>query len=281
MMVHKLHSSLPLQETALVFNIDRTCGVRTVDKCLFLTVHKIDFENYQKICPDIEESLQRVIKQRMVSKLSSLGIPFLNGISDDMLYSLAKSETIEEVDNGHVVFQQGDVGDRFYIIVHGSVTVDATPNTSSGENDGEYDQATTESEAQNIGSLHAGQYFGEMSLLKDCQLRTATVTSTQKSILLSIDKESFSTLFGSNSNIHAEFELRVLKDGASLKHVLAHECGVTSFREFLEAEHAGENIDFWVAVGEYQAIVREDESNLDRRRDKAKDIFVTFCAVSS
>ena len=242
-------------------------------------MHKIDFENYQKICPDIEESLQRVIKMRMVSKLSSLGIPFLNGISDDMLYSLAKSVTIEEVDNGHVVFQQGDVGDRFYIIVHGSVTVDATNTTCSSENDGEYDQATTESVM--YGELHAGQYFGEMSLLTDCQLRTATVTSTQKSILLSIDKESFSTLFGRNSNIHAEFELRVLKDGASLKHVLAHECGVTSFREFLEAEHAGENIDFWVAVGEYQAIVREDESNSDRRRDKAKDIFVTFCAVSS
>ncbi|KAL7525496.1 hypothetical protein ACHAXR_001031, partial [Thalassiosira sp. AJA248-18] len=105
-------------ETALVFNIDRTCGVKTVEKCLFLTVHRADFENFLKICP-IEETLKTVIKQRMVSKLSSLGIPFLNGIPDEMLSSLATSVEINEVREDDVIFRQGDIGDRFYIIVHG------------------------------------------------------------------------------------------------------------------------------------------------------------------
>ena len=38
-------------ETALVFNIDRICGVRTEEKRLYLTVHNADFENFLKFRP--------------------------------------------------------------------------------------------------------------------------------------------------------------------------------------------------------------------------------------
>ena len=292
-------------ETALVFNIDRTCGVRTSDKCLFLTVHRTDFENYLKICP-IEDSLKSVIKQRMVSKLSSLGIPFLNGIPHDMLQSLATSVEIEEVPANGVVFRQGDVGDRFYIIVHGGVKVDTAATSSSstaetsdacdvaadgadndGEDEGHCSQVASADESKSpdndenvLGSLGPGQYFGEMSLVNSDatsggNLRSATVTSTQKSILLSIDKDSFQRLFGQNNNILAEFEIRLLKDMTRMKHILAHSLGIVSFREFLEAEHAGENIDFWVMVTEFQ---ESDEDNMDKRKEQAKHIFVTFCA---
>ena len=59
-------------ETALLYNMDRTCKVRTSDKSLFLTIHKIDFKNFLNICP-IEDTMKRVIKERLLSKLSSLG----------------------------------------------------------------------------------------------------------------------------------------------------------------------------------------------------------------
>ncbi|KAL3821971.1 hypothetical protein ACHAXA_004459 [Cyclostephanos tholiformis] len=269
-------------ETALVFNIDRTCGVRTTEKCLFLTVHRTDFENFLKICP-IEESLKNTIKQRMVSRLSSLGIPFLNGIPDAMLSSLASSVSINEVPKDQVIFNQGDVGDRFYIIVHGSVKVESNA-TAQNEANNEIDEMKGSSHAaaeqpvtENIvGTLGPGQYFGEMSLVSTiCHLRSATVTSTQKSILLSTDKESFLKLFGPNSNIRAEFELRLLKSSATLKQVLAHSLGIASFREFLEAEHAGENIDFWVAGNDFMNNVEVD---LEKRKEWAKQIFMTFCA---
>jgi adenylate kinase len=276
-------------ETGLVFNIDRTCGVRTAEKCLFLTVHKTDFENFLKICP-IEETLKRVIKQRMVSKLSSLGIPFLKGIPEDMLSSLASSVSINEVPKDHIIFKQGDVGDRFYIIVQGSVMVDTKPTDVANNgiedsrcvNDGDVDRssnhaATEQPVSEHIhGSLGPGQYFGEMSLVStDCHLRSATVTSTQKSIFLSTDKESFLKLFGPYSNMRAEFELRLMKSSATLKQVLAHSLGVASFRDFLEAEHAGENIDFWVVAKNFRENTGDD---LERRKEQAKQIFMTFCA---
>jgi CRP-like cAMP-binding protein len=279
-------------ETALVFNIARTCGVRTTEKCLFLTVHKTDFENFLKICP-IEESLEKVIKRRMVSKFSTLGIPFLNGIPDELLSALAATVTISEVPKDHVIFNQGDLGDRFYIIVHGSVKVenmiksptkveiDAHTDIISGSNENDSAESiTTIAESivgNSLGSLGPGQYFGEMSLVDtECHLRKATVTATQKCILLSIDNESFQTFIGSNTVIHAEFQLRLLKDSATLKNVLEHPLGIASFRDFLDAEHASENIEFWVAVKNFK-----DGASSVQRKQKGKNIYEKFCTASS
>ena len=280
-------------ETGLVFDIDRTCGVKTVEKCLFLTVHKTDFENYLKICP-IEEELRGVIKQRMVSKLSSLGISFLNGIPEDMLASLGSSVAINEVPQDHVIFREGDVGESFYIVVHGAVRVDAsvapgadaTADGAPAEDGPPPPPKTPPAEATRrhvIGALGPGQYFGELSLVnhREHNRRTATVTATRKSILLSVDKESFQRLFGENNNVLAEFELRLLGRSAGLRHVVHHSLGVASFRDFLEAEHAGENLDFWTAArdfGRTAARGDDDDDGAATRRERAKRIFVTFCA---
>ena len=283
-------------ETALVFNIDRTCSVKTVQKSLFVTVHKTDFENFLKICP-IKDSLTAVIKKRMVSKFSSLGIPFLAGITEDMLSSLAISVSINEIPRDQVIFRQGDMGDKFYIVVHGSVKVETVTskhehNISDDNVDNDQchggskfdgEQATEESIIieNNLGTLGPGQYFGEMALVVGQGLRSATVTSTQKSILLSIDKDSFKRIFGSNNQVLAEFELRVLKSSANLKHILAHSLGIASFRQFLENEHAGENLDFWLATEDFiKAMNATNEPDLRKTEclEKAKQIFVTFCA---
>ncbi|KAL7467818.1 hypothetical protein ACHAXS_008058 [Conticribra weissflogii] len=256
-------------ETALVFNIDRTCSVRTGGKSVFLSVHKTDFVNFLKICP-IEESLKEVIKARMVAKLFTLGIPFLGGIPGGMMSALTKSLVIEEIPKDATIFKQGDSGDKFYIIVHGSVKVEAAKKGST--EDGGSDQACLK-----IGTMGPGQYFGEMALVSGHGLRSATVTSTEKSILLSIENESFKQIIGSNNEIAAEFELRIMKDSAKLKHVLAHSQGISSFREFLEREHAGENLDFFVAVKNFCGDA--DGANDPRfSKEKAKYIFITFCA---
>ena len=283
-------------ETALLYNMDRTCKVKTLDKSLFLTIHKTDFKNFLNICP-IEDTMRGVIKQRLLSKLSSLGknvhmyaisfvfaqmlmfcfssgIPFMSGIQE-MYSSLTESVSINEVPQDNVIFREGDVGDLFYIIVHGCVEV--TTSSGDGESDGDDESSSSVKTENRLGTLGPGQYFGEMALVNaGNNLRTATVTSTEKSILLSIEKDKFHKIFGSNSQVLAEFELRVLKNRAQLGHVLKHSLGLTSFRDFLEKEHAGENIDFWIAattfVNEFVGLTKEE------RLTRAKKIFVTFCA---
>ena len=65
-------------------------------------MHNADFENFLKFRP--HEETQKGVKQIMVSKLSSMGIPFLNGIPKDMLSSLALSVSIGKVPKDHVIY---------------------------------------------------------------------------------------------------------------------------------------------------------------------------------
>jgi hypothetical protein len=71
---------------------------------------------------------------------------------------------------GTEIVKQGDVGDRFYVVAEGelAVTADGHP----------------------ISSLQAGDYFGEIALLRDVP-RTATVTTRSRVVLYALDRDDF------------------------------------------------------------------------------------------
>jgi len=79
---------------------------------------------------------------------------------------------------GAVVMREGDAGDHFYLIVEGSaaVSVQGAPRPS----------------------LHRGDCFGEIALLRDIP-RTATVTAEQPLRTLALGREEFLTAVTGNS----------------------------------------------------------------------------------
>lgn len=83
----------------------------------------------------------------------------------------------EHFEPGEVVFQQGDLGDRIYIIVSGEAEVIKDINGSQCV----------------LAKLSAGQYFGEMALLSK-STRQATVRCTSPMNTMSLAKREFGLL---------------------------------------------------------------------------------------
>lgn len=75
-----------------------------------------------------------------------------------------------EVAAGDVLIREGDVGDRFYVIVEGDVSI-----VIGGED---------------RGVRHAGSYVGEIALLRNVP-RTATVTALTPLRLLALERDAF------------------------------------------------------------------------------------------
>ncbi|MGN6242399.1 MAG: MFS transporter [Motilibacteraceae bacterium] len=100
--------------------------------------------------------------------LSSL--PIFAPLGPAVLDGLARRLVREEVPAGTVILAQGDVGDRFYVIRSGRVGV-------------------THGEVL-VRHEGPGDYFGEIALLRDVP-RTATVTATEPTVLLSLERAPF------------------------------------------------------------------------------------------
>lgn len=98
------------------------------------------------------------------------GVPIFTPLPGASLEQLATRLVPLRVEAGSVIVRQGDEGDRFYIVADGELEVSQ-------------DHVA-------IGGLVAGDYFGEIALLRDMS-RTATVTATTDAVLYALDREDF------------------------------------------------------------------------------------------
>ena len=248
-------------ETAVMARIPRTTTVKSAKKSLFLTVDNVAFQNFVAVCPDVGEKIQASMKARMIDKLMSMDVPFFKGIKEEMFKELATSAVMHDFDASDTVFKEGDMGDRFYIIIHGEVTVETTDTSAGDEGEGEggqesaaaqsNDEGDRKSNTKQLGVLGPGKYFGEMALVQQCE-RTASVICKTHAILMSIEASVFHKLFDNNPEALIEFKLRCLGEKAELKYILTHTNGLAMFETFLKTELADENIMFWRYVNNFK-----------------------------
>ncbi len=90
----------------------------------------------------------------------------------DTLSRLTTCFITEHYEAGQVVFRQGDLGDKFYIVVRGKVEV-------------------LLGDEQRIGILEDGDIFGEIALLTD-NPRNATVRAMDATVVIALPREQFS-----------------------------------------------------------------------------------------
>jgi uncharacterized protein YhbP (UPF0306 family) len=100
----------------------------------------------------------------------------------------ARLESVQ-VRAGKVIVRQGAPADKFFIIVEGEVEV-------LREDGGA---------ARAVATLRAGQFFGEMAILRDTP-RNATVRATAPTTLLAMDRDSFRALVAQSLGTTQDFD---------------------------------------------------------------------------
>lgn len=95
------------------------------------------------------------------------------------LTKLAKIVTEQKVPAHTILFNEGDAGKDMYVLVLGSAKV--LKKDKGGD-------------TQQVAVLGSGSYFGEMALVSDDHVRTATIETQELSIVLSVSQSKLEEL---------------------------------------------------------------------------------------
>ena len=110
--------------------------------------------------------------------------------------SIVASLHVTQAQEGEVIARQGGPADKFFIVADGEVEIER-----SGEGD------------RNVATLGPGQFFGEISILRDTP-REATVKATKPTTLLAMERDTFRDLVAQSLGTTGEFD-KVIRDGSS------------------------------------------------------------------
>jgi len=105
--------------------------------------------------------------------------PLFMGLPEDEISRLSETLRVLEAPPGKVLFQEGEIGDRFYIIIQGQIEVIKALGTP---------------EERSIGFRGPGEFVGELSLINRSGLRTASVRSSGPAHLWEMSHEEFDDL---------------------------------------------------------------------------------------
>lgn len=115
-------------------------------------------------------------------------VPLFKDLDQSYLKGIAGMFSTEYVPAGRAVITEGDEGSRFYIIVRGKVAISTHKD----------DQGPVQ-----IATLDDGDYFGEISLLANIPT-TATVTTVNPSILLTLQRDQLNKLVQRHAGLGAQ-----------------------------------------------------------------------------
>jgi CRP/FNR family transcriptional regulator len=99
--------------------------------------------------------------------------PLFAALEEDAAAALDSAMSSRAVVRGHVVFREGDPGDRLFVVVRGKVKIS---------------RASSDGRENLLAVLGPGEMFGELSLF-DPGPRTATATAITDSTLASLDHD--------------------------------------------------------------------------------------------
>ncbi len=116
-------------------------------------------------------------------------IRLLAGLDTGAREALARRFVFARYEAGEIVFREGEVGDRFFVVARGKVEAFVTVGQAE----------------RRLAVLTDGDFFGEVALLADAP-RTASVRALQPSSFLSLAKRDFEDLLRAHPEVRGTIE---------------------------------------------------------------------------
>jgi len=161
-------------ELALLYNCPRAASVQATQRT---TLWELDRETFNRIVKDAAAK-KRTTYMEFLKK-----VPLLANMDQYEVMTIAEAMKVECYNKaGEMIIQQGDAGDKFYIVLEGDC--EANKSFATGQ------------EPQKVMTHKTGDHFGELALLKN-QVRAASVYTALPGVkLLSMDRKTFKRLCG-------------------------------------------------------------------------------------
>ena len=157
-------------EVALVSRQPRNATVLAETPLHLLALSQADFNRLVREYVSLEEDVDpRVYRSWLLRSM-----PMFDELESHELDWLALNMTRDKLDRGDVLFNEGDPGDRFYIVESGELIVANTHGDRMVE----------------IARCKTGEYVGEIALIQNIP-RTATVTAAEDTVVWSLTGEDF------------------------------------------------------------------------------------------
>jgi CRP-like cAMP-binding protein len=171
-------------ELALIEDAPRKATVTATSACKCWT---LDRQNFKSLFGSMAAAVNESVGIKMLQR-----VKVLEALSEVQLQAVARCLVSKDFIEGEVIIKQGDVGDCFYLISSGEVSVQVNHIQ--------------------VATLEGGSFFGEMSLLSN-ERRSATVSALKDTVCLVLSRADFNELLGPLEEVNAEAKRR--KEAAS------------------------------------------------------------------
>jgi len=155
-------------ELALMYNSPRAATVKAVSKELKCWVLDKDTFKYTL--------MNHTIRKRDMYEAFLREVPLLSTLLDYERLTIADALAPEKFPKGHFIVTQGEIGDKFFIVEKGVVKI--------------------VKDGQEMGTIEAGGYFGELALLTNNPRAASIVAVSDTVTVLGIDRKTFTGVMG-------------------------------------------------------------------------------------
>lgn len=181
---HRLQSII---DSNIIFVMDKGCLVASGTHDYLLT-HSDLYQKMWRKQSGFYISDSGLTAEMTVERMQQ--IPLFSELDLSLLEEIRREMGTEHFEENRIVMNQGDKGDKFYIIVRGRVEVVLNINHS---------------EEKLLAILEDGDYFGEMALLKEIP-RTATIRTIDPCTFLTMQRDLFQQILEKSPRLKKKLE---------------------------------------------------------------------------